>query len=137
MRTVEVTLAGKTYTITELPSRKNAAWRKKLEKPFRELAKMLESAPETDISNLADIAGLVRSLSSMLVDSVDVIVELLFDYSPELRADRKRIEEEAYDSEILAAFTAVLSLAFPFGSLASKLQGLAMLGSASGATMQN
>ena len=37
----------------------------------------------------------------------------------ELAADREAILDTAYDSELIAAFTAVLGMAYPFGSLAS------------------
>lgn len=117
MRTVEIVLGGQSYTVSELPSRKNAEWRKKLEQPFAEVVTMIESAPSAQIDNAAALAGLVRSVSGLLLGSVDVVIWLLFEYSPELQKKRLTIEENAFDSEILEAFAKVVTLAFPFGML--------------------
>lgn len=128
MRSVEVTLAGRAYTITELPSRKNAEWRNSLQKPFGELVARLEGAADVELNKLNDIGALVRSVSGTLLGSVDIITGLLFAYSPELAKDREHIEANGYDSELLGAFTEVLKLAYPFGELASKALELAELG---------
>ena len=58
-----------------------------------------------------------------LIGSMDLLLDLLFAYSPELAEDRERIEEEAYDEEALAAFTEVLKLAYPFGELLAMVNG--------------
>jgi len=49
----------------------------------------------------------------------------VFLYSPEIKKDKKYIEENGFDSEIVTAFLAILSLAFPFGRA---IQGLLKLG---------
>ena len=108
-KTVTVTLDGKEYTITEKRSRDNAAWRAKLEVPFQDLATLLESAPGTDLTDGQSLAALVRSVSGMLLGSIEIVTGLLADYAPDLPL------EDAYDSEILEAFGAVLGLAYPFG----------------------
>jgi len=137
MRSIVVQLGGVAYTIEELPTRKNAEWRKKLDAPFSELANLLENGPDADITNLQDLAGLVRSLSGMFIGSMDTLIDLLFDYSPPLKKARKKIENSIYDSEILEAFTKVLGLAYPFGGLVGKLGGLMSLGSKSEPTEQS
>ena len=55
----------------------------------------------------------------MLVTAPDLLIDLLFAYSTELAAEREDILDAAYDSELITAFTGVLSMAYPFGSLAS------------------
>lgn len=120
MRTAKVTLNGQEHTIEECRSRDNRKWREKLEVHFSELAQMLEGVPDADITDGQALAGLVRSVSSKLLRSVDIITDLLVEYAPDL----KPVIDEAYDSEILDAFTAVLGLAYPFGSLLSKLKEL-------------
>ena len=117
-KSVTVTLDGKEYTITEKRSRENAAWRAKLEDPFQDLARLLEGAPDTDLTDGAGIAGLVRSFSGLLLGSIEIVTGLLADYAPDLPL------EDAYDSEILEAFTEVLGLAYPFGVLLTKLRAL-------------
>ncbi len=127
-RTVKVTLAGREYTIEELRSRANGEWRTKLQEPFGQLVDKLQSAGDTELSRPGDIANLVRSVAGTLVQSPDTLKGLLFDYSPTLAKDRERIEAEAYDSEILDAFTEILKLAYPFGGWVTKLASLAALG---------
>jgi hypothetical protein len=120
---VTVTLDGKPYTITEKRSRDNAAWRKSLEGPFQELAGLLESAPGADLTDGQSLAALVRSVSGMLLGSIETVTGLLAEYAPDLPL------EDAYDSEILEAFGAVLGLAYPFGSLLPRLRALGSLAS--------
>jgi len=112
-----VTLGGREYTIKTLPIRQSRKWREKLAGPFGELVDVLEGAGTIELNSWRDIAGLVRVLSGRIIGSVDLILDLLFDYSPELRADQEWIEENAYDEEAMAAFVEVLKLAYPFGKL--------------------
>lgn len=141
MRTVEVVLGGKAYTVTELPVRKNVAWRKELAGPFGELVAALQSAPKTELNNLQELGALVGNLSNLLVGSVETITGLLFSYAPTLKADQKVIEETAYESELLEAFVGVLGLAFPFGVWGSKAgqvaRQLSEIGSQSSPTLTN
>ena len=120
-KTVKVFLDGTEYTITEKRSRDNAAWRKSLEGPFQDLAGLLESAPGTDLTDGQSLAGLVRSVSGMLLGSIETVTGLLAEYDPALPL------EDAYDSEKLEAFSAVLGLAYPFGSLLPRLRALGSL----------
>ena len=115
-KTVKVFLDGTEYTITEKRSRDNAAWRKSLEGPFQDLAGLLESAPGTDLTDGQSLANLVRSVSGMLLGSIETVTGLLAEYAPDLPL------LDAYDSEILEAFTEVLGLAYPFGSILAKLR---------------
>jgi len=135
MRSASLTLGGREYHISELPSRKNAEWRKRLAGPFGELAGLLESSGDTELTP-ANIGAILRSISGIFLQSADTLVELLFAYSPELAKDRKHIQENAYDSEIMDAFIEVLKLAYPFGALIERLGRLAS-GSATARTSQN
>jgi hypothetical protein len=120
-KSVTVTLDGKPYTITEKPSRENAAWRKRLDGPFQELAGLLESAPGTDLTDGQSLAALVRSVSGMLLGSIETVRELTVAYVGEdIPLD--------YDSDALDVFSAVLGLAYPFGSLLPRLRALGSLG---------
>lgn len=119
----KVALGGQTYTIKALPIRQSKAWRAQLEGPFGELSTALEGAGAVDITSGGDIARLVRTFSGTLIGSIDILLDLLFAYSPELAADRERIEAEAYDEEALAAFAEVLKLAYPFGELLALVNG--------------
>ena len=134
-RTVIVTIAEKKYTVEEMRSRANEAWRKRLQEPFGALVAQLEGAADTDVSSPRAIATLVQDTAGALLRSPDTLRELLLEYSPALAAERERILEEAYDSELLDAFVQVLKLAFPFGGMVDKLAGLARLGQTARQTM--
>lgn len=124
MKTATITLGGKTYTVQELPLRKNAAWRQKVGGLVGEVAGLVE-ATQIDLASTADLVRVVNQVRGVLMNAPDKLTALLFDYSPVLAADRERIEAEVYESELLAAFVEVLKLAFPFGEILSWASGLA------------
>ncbi len=95
MKTIDIQLGGQTYTVEERKARHNAAWRQKLSEPFGELAGLLEEAGELELTP-ANIAQLLRTVGDALLHSIDTVRDLLFDFSPTLSADRKRIVAEAY-----------------------------------------
>src|SRR5688572_23816179 len=102
---VIVHLGGRAYTVKRLPILASKAWRDKLAGPFGEIAQTLTAAGTVELSQFVDIADLVRSMSGILLGSVDTMLDLLFDYAPALADDRKWIEENAYDDEALHAFS--------------------------------
>jgi hypothetical protein len=155
MKHIKLTIGEKKYTINELPRRQNAAWREQFQEEFVEIAGFVQEIASKKVSNLigsnghapdgqaneADagetIAGIVEQVAIQVNGSIDRMANLLISYSPEMTADREHVEEKAYDSEILDGFTAVLGLAYPFGSLLSQLQTLAAAGRSSKRTMRN
>lgn len=122
METAQIKLNGQTYTIKELPSRKNQEWRKKLEQPFQELTDILANAPgvELDVANMPKLADMLKVLVHRVAGSIDLMGELLFNYCQGINDDLKKdILENGYDSELIEAFAEVLKLAYPFGRIAS------------------
>ena len=124
MNTVQITLGGKAYTVTELPLRKNAEWRQRLEGLVAGVTDLV-GASQIDLHNMADLIAVVNQVRDVLLRAPEQVTELLFSYAPEVAADRARIEAEVYESELLGAFVEVLKLAFPFGQLLSLANGLA------------
>lgn len=122
-RTIEVTLAGVTYEVDQLPMGKARQWREALEQPFGDLVAVLEGAQTIELTDLGSIGGIVKTFSGTLLGSIDILMELLFQYAPILADDRERIEAEAYDDEALAAFAEVLKLAYPFGVVLALVSG--------------
>lgn len=120
MRTATITLNGEEYTIEEKRRAENQAWRSKLEAHFDEVAGLLDEQLD-DAQGFQRILGVV---SRSVIGSVDIVVNLVADYAPELPLD------EAYESEIIEAFWAVLGLAYPFGweTLVERIRGLAQRG---------
>jgi hypothetical protein len=136
MRTETIEIGDVKYTVRELKRKANAKWRLAFQAQFTEVADLIEGLPQTDLTPAA-IGNLVRQITNKVGGSVDEMAELVFAYSAELNKDRDTIEEEAYDSEIMAAFTAVLKLAYPFGSLVEMVSGLSSLGREAKATSPN
>ena len=122
MRSVTISLADASYTIHELKARPNAAWRQKMQAILTEITNLLHTAPGLDLTR-ESIAELLQAGQRLVLDSPDRVRDLLFAYAPELAAERERLELEAYDSEFMAAFTEVLTLAYPFGRLGKILTG--------------
>lgn len=127
MKTAVVTIAGKPYTIREPKRKANAKWRQRFQAEFSDVAALIEGLPRTEMTPEA-LGGLLHQIIAKVGGSVDTLAVLVFAYAPELAADQETIEEEAYDSEIMAAFTAVLKLAYPFGSVVEAVNGLVALG---------
>jgi len=127
MKTETVEIGEKIYTIREAKRKANAKWRQRFQAEFVEVANLIEGLPSTDLTPEA-VSNLIRQIVAKVGGSVDILAELVFSYAPELADDREAIEEEAYDSDIMAAFTAVLKLAYPFGSVVEAVNGLAALG---------
>ena len=114
MRTESVTIAGREYAIEELPLRRNAEWRRRLEETIDEFADVLDADLAASVS-AGDVIGVIRNAGRIILRSPDTIADLVFAYSPALAADRDKLLEAAYESEIIDAFAACLRLAFPFG----------------------
>lgn len=129
MKTTTVTLGGQTYTVVELPLRRNAAWRQRLTTLVASVTDLV-GALQLDLTNTGDLVSVVNQARDVLLEAPDQLAALLFDYAPELAADRVRIENEVYESELLTAFVEVLKLAYPFGSLLSLANGLTPKGAA-------
>jgi hypothetical protein len=115
--TVTVTLAGQSYEIGPLPRKASKAWRDSLGKPITDLVGILSKADTLELNNVADLTKLILLAKEYLIDSPDLIFGALCGYSPAIAADRERIEEEAFDYEIMDALVEVLKLAYPFGRL--------------------
>lgn len=120
---IRIVLGGRDFTVSALPIAQSKAWRESLAMPFGELANALTAANTVEVNQFADIASLVRQMSGVLLGSVDLMLDLMFLYSPALSEQRDWIEQNAFDEEALYAFAEVLKLAFPFGVLLEVVTG--------------
>lgn len=68
-------------------------------------------------SSVGELLGIGRTLLATVSGVPDLIVDLVFRYSPELEAQREVLEDSATDEEFVAAFVEVLKLAFPFSAI--------------------
>lgn len=136
MRSEQIIIAGQEYEVVELPMRRNAEWRHQLQDALMPMADLMQQSQTVsmDANSAGDVVGIIRKAGLMLIESPDTITDLVFSYAPELEKDRDRVLENAYDSEVMDAFTAVLRLAFPFGRLLSTVRALAASGASPTAT---
>ena len=136
MKTIQVSVAGRDYTVTPLPIKKNREWRKQFEAPIQDAANLIaevgglsggEFEDGADMINkvLGSAAGNIANVVNHLLGSADMITDAVFDYSPTMKKDKKYIEENGYDSELVSCFLSFLGLAYPFGQA---IQGLLKLG---------
>jgi hypothetical protein len=136
MKTVQVSVAGREYTITPLPIKKSSEWRKQFDAPIRDAANLFAEVGSyadgefEDMSKMVGeigkaVSGSLPTVINHLLGSADMITKAVFDYSPELKKDKKHIEENGFDQEIVSCFISILGLAFPFGQA---IQGLMKLG---------
>lgn len=129
MRTETVQLGGNEYTISELPLRKNAEWRAKLDETLQAFGDLLGMAERIELSDTGNVLSILRDASKMIVHSPDLAIDLFFAYAVELEADRDKIMDAAYESELMEAFKSVLKLAYPFGGLGRLFSTLTSSGS--------
>ena len=127
MQIVTVTLAGKEYQIQPLPIRKARAVRSRISGPVEKAIQAIRGIPQVELNDMQAISELLDAAKLILADSLDLCLEIMFEFSPELAADRERIESEAFDDEALTAFVEVVKLLYPFGGLLKQLNGLANL----------
>jgi hypothetical protein len=137
---VQVSLGGRDYTVTEKPMGANGVWRQKLrtsrvmrifeslDEAMIQLVSVADGVSEKgwDAINLNQVIGISRLLPVLvdgLTNSVDEIIDLLFDYEPKLRTERGWLEENAYDDEVIRAFVEVLKLCFPIMGVLDLVRG--------------
>ena len=136
MKTIQVSVAGRDYTVTPLPIKKNREWRQQFDAPIKDAANLLAEVGGYADQEFADASNMIGSIGKAvsgklpkvidhLLGSADMITEAVFDYSPALKKDRKYIEANGYDTELVSCFLSILGLAFPFGQA---IQGLLKLG---------
>jgi hypothetical protein len=119
-----VQLGETEYTINPLPFRPAGEVRRKFEAIFTPIVETLKTIPTTDLTDLAALGSIVGALKGTLFGSMDIVLELLIQYAPNLAADQDKIKETAYDTQILAAFVEVAQRLFPFGQIPKQLTGL-------------
>lgn len=128
LKSASLSLAGKTYEVKQRPIKANREWRKKFDAPIGKLmsavraVKALSDKEFDTPGDMMKVVGItliqhVDEIVQVLLDSVDLITEAVFAYSPALQADQAYIEEHGYDEEMVRAFLEVVQLAYPFSSV--------------------
>ena len=113
-RTADVIIDGKPHTVTELKPRLNAEWRRAFQTQASAVLEMVGELPS--IEGAADLARLAQQYGPLVIEKAEQVHALCCAYD--------KAFEDAYESEAVEAFPAVLRLAFPFGSLLSEVMGM-------------
>lgn len=117
MDTVKVVLAGREYEISPLPLKASRVWRQTLGRPVQDMVEILSQAETLQLNNPADLVQILEVIKTNLIGAPDLVFEAVCAYCPAIGRERERLEEEAFDAEILDALVEVLKLAFPFSRL--------------------
>lgn len=141
---VKVMLGGREYKISEKQMGVSGKWRDHLNKSntmrifksmdgaVAELVAVADSITEgegpdnwndVNVNQVMKMAQLVPVLVNGLSGSIDEIIEMLFDYSPEIAGDKEWILENAFDREAVTAFCEVVKLCFPFLEILGLVRG--------------
>lgn len=109
---LSVQFGAETYEIPLLRMNAQRKWRELLQK---ELGEIVEVMRGKDV----DSRVILRSLAASMIDFPVKISDLVFAYAPAL--PRKKIEEEATEEQMARAFSAIMTVAYPFGSQLEQL----------------
>lgn len=121
MREITITIAGRDYLVKPLTIAKSREWREALDAKLNPLASVLKEVGAVEVRNFDGLGAVLGTLKRSLIGSMDDVLSLVCQYAPEIAQDLDRIEREAYDEEIVAAFVKILGLAFPLGILTRSL----------------
>lgn len=130
-KTATVSMGGREYVISEKVMGVSAKWREALrQSSVMRVFESLDDALSQIVGAINDMgkdaqngqinfaagvsfAAVAPAILRGLSNSIDDIVALLYDYSPELKADADYLAENAYNEEAIEAFIEVLKLNFP------------------------
>lgn len=131
-----IRLGERDYEVAELTIRKGKAWRAKLREPLDEVVKLIPqmNLELTDTEQVAEVVARVRDL---LMDSVEIVTEIVIAYNEQLTADREYIFDHAYPSQVMDALITLAGLAFPIGRVLDMVNRMQANGQAEKPTSTN
>ncbi len=117
--------AERSYKVTQLPTLMNTRWKERFREPLSEILGILEELQDSfgagiqldSTEDLVMVASLLmrKVLMNYVIGGMDMLLDMVIAYSPELEKDREYIEAVAYDEQVAVAFMEILRLAIPFG----------------------
>lgn len=125
MASEPVELGGRRYEIATKPLRQSSQMRRRIGEALKPLVRLAQVAPSIEIRNVEMVGSLLGELQAVMIDSLDLIFDLLCEYEPAVAEDREFLLDHAYDEEVIAAALVMVRQLFPFGGLLETLNGLA------------
>lgn len=133
VKATTVVLGTRNFQIHPMTFKRGQAWRRHFSEKLGSLSTLIERiafSANTELNTVEDLSNLlipiVNEARTLLIDSMDDIFELILEFSPELARERKYIEENALDEQIVVVFVEAVKFAFPF---ANAIRDLMKLGS--------
>ena len=126
----EVQFSTKKFTIVPIPIRKSREWRQKF---IKELDKILGIVDDvqgvttdelTDGFSLDSLMPFIDKIKAFLLTSTDILLDLIYDFAPNIKKEKAWIEDHATDPEVFSVFLEVLKMAYPFGGILGNLRNL-------------
>ena len=96
----------------------------KLKIKKEEIQSTLQSIQGIELTDTDAIANLFMAIKDILFDSIDIALDTVYKYCPDIQKDKERIEDTAIDEEVIIAFVEVARRLFPFGALKPLLRGM-------------
>lgn len=137
-----VVLGGKQFTIQPRPIKATREWKAKAEPIIDELINILAMIPTNGQeivqlvnttqaaaggnlmeASIGDLLPMLMKIKSKILHFDDIVLDLLYAYSPDLAAQHDFIEENAFDGEAIYALVLVLRLVFPLEQLKMAFRG--------------
>ena len=117
-----VQLGGAEYDLPPLSIKASKLWRALVEAPINDITATISGMEEIELTQMSDVAGLIEALKGTLLGAPDIIVDLLFAYSADLRAKRDDIEDSATNEEAVIAFIEAVKQEFPISPVMNLMQ---------------
>lgn len=149
-KTTKVLVGGRDYALSEKVAGVMLEWRKhlresgvmlifqQLDQVVMQVVTIIEGGWENiEAEQVVPLARILPVFVNGLTNSIDDVLELLFDYSPEMAADREWLLANAYNSEFIAAFIEVLKLNYPTTALWEMVRGSKVLGTSTNLPTRN
>ncbi len=74
--------------------------------------------------SLDTLMPFIDKIKTFLLTSTDILLELIYDFAPNIKKEKTWIEDHATDPEVFSVFLEVLKMAYPFGSVLGNLRTL-------------
>lgn len=136
-KTADVMVAGRKYAVTEKVSGVGEKWRRhlretplfvtfqNLDTTIEQIVNIVEKGAENlERGPVISIARILPAMIDAMSRSMDDINDLVYDFVPEMAADRDWLRDNAYDSEIVNVFIEVLKINFPILGVLDLIRGL-------------
>ncbi len=126
----EIAFSTKKFTIVPLPIRKSREWREKFIAQLDSILSIVDDVQGVSTDDLTDgfsldsLMPFIDKIKTFLLTSTDILLNLIYDFSPAIKKEKDWIEDHATDPEVFTVFLEVLKMAYPFGSVLGNLRSI-------------